>query len=121
MNGAIRRTCSCRILVIWFLVARGFVQMIAQNRWNARQPVLSTPARVVTKRTSVSSSAHSTGPDTPPMSSTSTSYYATFESPDGERRELPVPGKEYGLLVEGDQGTLSTQGTWYKGFVRERF
>ncbi|MCE3200549.1 DUF2500 family protein [Paenibacillus sonchi] len=32
--------------------------------------------------------------------------------------ELMVPDKEFGLIVEGDQGQLSYQGTRFKGFVR---
>jgi hypothetical protein len=51
-------------------------------------------------------------------SSTSTSYYVTFEVESGDRMELHVEGHEYGLLVEGDKGDLSFQGTRYLGFVR---
>jgi hypothetical protein len=32
--------------------------------------------------------------------------------------ELRVDGEEYGLLVEGDQGLLTFQGTRYLGFER---
>ena len=32
--------------------------------------------------------------------------------------ELAVTGEEYGLLAEGDEGSLSFQGTRYKGFER---
>lgn len=33
--------------------------------------------------------------------------------------ELRVPGDAYGLLVEGDTGILSFQGTRYLGFERK--
>jgi hypothetical protein len=32
--------------------------------------------------------------------------------------ELQVDGSEYGMLVEGDQGRLTFQGTRYLGFER---
>ena len=46
-------------------------------------------------------------------------YYVTFEFPTGHRLELDVPGRESGLLVVGDQGTLAWQGPRYRGFARE--
>ena len=52
-------------------------------------------------------------------SSSSTYYYVTFEVESGDRLEYQVSGEEYGLLVEGDQGKLTFQGTRYKGFVRK--
>ena len=51
-------------------------------------------------------------------SSASTSYYATFEVESGDRIELPLSGSEYGMLAEGDRGTLSFQGTRFLGFER---
>lgn len=43
----------------------------------------------------------------------------TFEFENNERLELKVPGKEYGLMVEGDTGTLSFQGTRFISFIRK--
>ena len=54
------------------------------------------------------------------MSHTSTSHYVTFQVESGDRMELNVTGSEYGLLVEGDQGRLTFQGTRYLGFERQR-
>ena len=51
--------------------------------------------------------------------STSTSYYVTFQVESGDRMELSVRGKEYGLLAEGDYGRLTFQGTRYLGFQRK--
>jgi hypothetical protein len=51
-------------------------------------------------------------------SSSSTSYYVTFEVRGGERHELQLTGPQFGTLVEGDRGQLSMQGTRYKGFNR---
>ena len=36
-----------------------------------------------------------------------TSYFATFELKSGERMEFGHYGKDYGLLVEGDEGELT--------------
>ena len=47
-----------------------------------------------------------------------TNYYVTFEVESGDRLELELQGHEYGLLVEGDKGKLSFQGTRYLGFER---
>jgi hypothetical protein len=52
--------------------------------------------------------------------SSSSAYFVTFEADTGDRLELGVPDKEYGVLVEGDTGKLTFQGTRYKGFERER-
>ena len=53
-------------------------------------------------------------------STTSTSYYATFQVESGDRMELSMTGTEYGLLAEGDRGKLTFQGTRYLGFERQR-
>ena len=48
----------------------------------------------------------------------STDYYITFQTKSGERIEFSVEDSEYGLLIEGDEGVLSYQGTRYLGFKR---
>jgi len=42
----------------------------------------------------------------------------TFQFDSGDRMELKMQGHEYGLLIEGDQGKLTFQGTRYLGFER---
>jgi hypothetical protein len=49
---------------------------------------------------------------------THTSYFVTFEVKSGDRMELQVQGHEYGMLVEGDFGELTFQGTRFLNFVR---
>ena len=49
----------------------------------------------------------------------STSYYVTFEVDSGDRIEFSMSGSEYGMLIEGDAGTLNFQGTRYLGFERK--
>lgn len=48
----------------------------------------------------------------------STSYFVTFQVESGDRMELHVAGHEYGMLIEGDRGKLTFQGTRYLGFER---
>lgn len=52
--------------------------------------------------------------------SSSTTYYVTFEVKSGNRIELIVSGQEFGMLVEGDCGELTFQGTRYKAFERNK-
>ncbi|HML68184.1 MAG TPA: DUF2500 domain-containing protein [Clostridia bacterium] len=119
--------------VIPALVAIGFVTILGiiifqvvkgAQRWkrNNDSPVLTTDARVVTKRADVSYHHHmnnmNDSNNTMNMGYSSTSYFVTFEVPSGDRMELPVQSDEYGLLVEGDAGKLTFQGTRYLGFTR---
>ena len=46
------------------------------------------------------------------------SVEATVVSKSGDRIEMHVSGMEYGMLVEGDYGKLTFQGTRYLDFVR---
>lgn len=103
--------------LIFFLVLAVFavtaVRGLAQWSRNNASPLLTVPARVVAKRTRVGhSGTHNSGYHT------YTRYYATFQVESGDRMELNLPGEEYGLLAEGDEGMLSFQGTRYKGFER---
>ena len=95
-----------------FLVT--FIKGISQWNKNNHSPRLTVPATIVAKRTNVS--RHRSGSSH--MHHTSTTYYVTFQVESGDRMELCVSGSEFGLLVEGDYGTLSFQGTRYLGFER---
>ena len=89
------------------------------REWNKNNhsPRLTVPATVVTKRTDVTR-RRSGGVNGHHHYHTSTNYYVTFEVESGDRMELHLSGPEYGLLVEGDHGKLSFQGTRYLGFER---
>lgn len=50
---------------------------------------------------------------------TSTSCYATFQVESGDRMELCLNGSQYGLIVEGDRGLLTFQGTRFLDFQRQ--
>lgn len=98
--------------VILFTIIKG----IAQWGYNNRQPVLTVTARVTGKRENTTHRDNMVN-DTM-MSSSSTSYYATFEVESGDRMELHISAREYGQLAENDYGRLTFQGTRYLGFVR---
>ena len=101
------------VLVMWFTMIRTVRRTVRQND---RSPRLTVEATVVGRRTDVSHyhrgdvSAHS-------VSSYST-YYVTFEVESGDRMELCVSGQEYGMLIEGDRGRLTFQGTRFLDFQR---
>ena len=98
--------------LIFFIIFSVFILAIIQGlktwNYNNQQPKLNIVAKVVTKR-----AEHSRSDD-----SSSTWYYATFEVESGDRIEMDISGKEYGLLAEGDVGELTFQGSRYLGFKR---
>lgn len=108
-------TCAFAVILIIFIL--GAVKGIGQWSKNNAQPVLVVSAKLVSKRTDVSSSMH-TDSDSFNHTHTSTYYYLTFEVETGSRMEFHVSGKEYGVLAEGDSGKLKFQGTRYLGFER---
>ncbi len=79
-------------------------------------PRLTVTATVVSKRSNITVHQH-TSDSVYPHTST-TSYYATFQVQSGDRMELSVPSTEYGLLVEGDEGDLTFQGSRFLRFDR---
>lgn len=91
-----------------------FVIGISQWSRNNASPRLTVPAQVVSKRANISHHRHGTSHHV----STSHSYYVTFQVDSGDRMELHLPGREFGLLVEGDRGMLTFQGTRYLSFER---
>ena len=103
-----------------FLVGLGMILFTVVSNlrtWskNNAAPRLTVPATVVAKRIDVSHHHH--GGETHHMT-TSTRYYVTFQVESGDRMELPVSGREYGMLAEGDIGKLTFQGTRYLSFER---
>jgi Protein of unknown function (DUF2500). len=104
------------ILVIG-IIAFNLIKSIGQWGYNNRQPVLTVQARITSKR---ANTTHHHNMNDNMMDSTSTSYYVTFEVESGDRMELHVPSREYGLLAENDYGKLTFQGTRYLGFERDR-
>ena len=106
--------------LIAFFVILG--KNIAQWHKNNQSPRLTVEATIVAKRSSTSHSQQPVGGDVTGAhgftSSSSTTYYATFQVESGDRMELRVPSSEYGLLAEGDRGRLTFQGTRFLSFAR---
>lgn len=85
---------------------------------NDQSPRVTAGAKVVSKRMQVGQNRQSSGDNDMMRSYTYSKYFVTFEFESGDRLELLVDGSDYGLLVEGDTGKLSFQGTRYLGFQR---
>lgn len=86
---------------------------VMQWNKNNHSPRLTVDATIVSKRTNVSR-RHSRNH----VHHTSTTYYVTFQVESGDRMELMVPGYEYGMVVEGDNGKVTFQGTRFLSFQR---
>ena len=112
-------------LIFFGLMCLFIFTLISNLRtWNKNNhsPRLSVPAAVVAKRTDISHSDAANAGDLSGAhgyrTSTYTSYYVTFQVESGDRMELRLGGREYGLLAEGDKGKLHFQGTRYLSFER---
>jgi len=84
------------------------------RQWNKdnHSPKLTVPVTVVGKREDYRRRRNGN------HTSHRTYYYVTFQVESGDRMELRLQGNEYGLLVEGDRGNLTFQGSRYLGFAR---
>ncbi|MBU5455883.1 DUF2500 domain-containing protein [Caproiciproducens sp. MSJ-32] len=89
------------------------VRNIKEWRFNNKQPIIPVETLVVSKRSSSHYHHHEHN------TTSSTDYYVTFEFSNGERLELALPAREYGLIAEGDRGILSFQGTRFISFERK--
>lgn len=110
------------VFVVMFVLILGvfvvaFIKGIGQWNKNNHSPRLTVSATVVSRRTDVSHH-RSKGANDHVHHHSSTWYYVTFEVDSGDRMEFSVTGQEYGMLIEGDKGNLSFQGTRYLGFER---
>ena len=110
---------SLMFLLVFGIFLVTIINGLKQWNKNNHSPRLTVPATVVSKRTNISHHHHHDhGAGHMGHTSTSTSYYVTFQVESGDRMELHMTGQEYGLLVEGDRGRLTFQGTRYLGFER---
>ena len=97
-------------VMVFGMIIFQFATGIGTWHKNNQSPRLSVNATIVAKRESITHHSH--------HSTSSTSYYVTFQVESGDRMELPVTGSEYGMLAEGDIGKLTFQGTRYLSFER---
>lgn len=101
-------------ILVFGLILVTIIQNIRQWNKNNHSPRLTVPVTVVAKRTNVT--RHQNGAND--FHHTHTTYYATFQVESGDRMEFCMEGSAYGLLVEGDKGKLTFQGTRFLGFER---
>ena len=102
---------------LFFLVFVGaLLKGLGEWNRNNHSPKLTVPVTVVAKRTNVSRRNHGGEHH---HTSTSTTYYVTFQVESGDRMELHLSGSQFGLIVEGDKGLLTFQGTRFLDFERQ--
>lgn len=92
--------------VILYAIIKGLSTWSSNNA----AALLTQGCKVVDKRSHVSGGSGDT--------SASTHYFITFEFADHSRVELPVQTNHFGIIVVGDQGELTYQGTRFKDFKR---
>lgn len=97
-------------ILLLMLVAK-VTSMVNVEAKEGKKPVYSMEAEVKGKRTLVEAD-----PENPAVPKTT--YYLTFHKRDGNRVELVVPGEDYGLAAEGDEGILVWQGDEFIVFKR---
>ena len=105
--------------VIIFTFAKG----IATWNENNHSPCLTVEAKIVAKRQNTTHHNHPNVGDATGAhgyhTTSSTSYYVTFQVESGDRMEMAVSGLEFGMIAEGDEGKLTFQGTRYLSFDRK--
>lgn len=120
--GAFGLMFTVMFIAVAVIIIVTIVRGIGTWNKNNQSPRLTVHAVIVSKRMNVSHHTHANAGDVSGVhgyhSTSSTSYYVTFQVPSGDRMELSVSGPEYGMLAEGDEGELSFQGTRYLGFER---
>ena len=97
---------------VFGMIIMTFARSIKEEHKNNNSPRLTVPATVIAKRDQVSVHHHNH------HRHTNTRYFVTFEVESGDRMELQTSGPEYGMLIEGDRGELTFQGTRFLGFDR---
>lgn len=105
------------VIVIGTFIAAGVRGFSTWNK-NNNSPRLTVSAKVINKRTQVGY-RHHRGTSDHYHSHGYTNYFVTFEVESGDRMELEVTGEESGLMIEGDTGMLTFQGTRFLGFARK--
>ncbi|PGS55380.1 DUF2500 domain-containing protein [Bacillus sp. AFS041924] len=104
--------------IIFVLVFAGIffalIKGLKQWNYNNKQPKLTVPAKIVTKRID-----YIKRNDMNQFTHSATHYYVTLEVESGDRIEFQVDGFLYGQLVENDSGKLTFQGTRFINFERQ--
>ena len=101
---------------IFMIICTLVILMIRFYQWNRNNhsQQQNVKATIVSKRTKTKVYHHSNGAEA--HTTSSTTYYITFQVEHGDRMELKVKDAVYGLLATGDQGLLIFQGSRYLDF-----
>ena len=103
-------------IMIIFTLAKG----ISTWHKNNNSPRLTVSARIVAKRQNTTYHNQPNAGDTSGAhgyhTTSSTTYYVTFQVESGDRIEMSVSGSVYGKLTEGDEVKFTFQGTRYLQF-----
>ena len=83
------------------IIALIFYIPLRLNSRNNALPIRTVEAEVVAKRSDVSFVQYG-GHHGDSNAYADTRYFVTFQTENGERTELAVEGREYGMLAEGD-------------------
>ena len=109
-------------IAVFGMIIVSIIRGVGEWNKNNHSPRLTVEATVVSKRMDVSHHQHGNAGDETGAhgytTTSSTTYYVTFQVESGDRMELRMSGRDYGMLFEGDRGTLHFQGTRYLGFDR---
>jgi Na+-transporting methylmalonyl-CoA/oxaloacetate decarboxylase gamma subunit len=116
------------IVFMIVMMASQFVRMGRQRAANAAAPEVQAQVRVIGKRVENLGQSMSGGMPALPSRHTvvvrmgdDTVYQRnliSFEQSGGERFEIEVPSDQYGLIAEGDTGTVTMKGTEFVSFAR---
>lgn len=112
------------LFVVLFMVLFLTILIKGIRQWhhNNQSPVLTRTVTVVSKRRHVNHHMNPVAGDITGAhgyhTTSSSSYYVTFQEENGNREEFCLNGRDYGMMVEGDVGTLTSQGTRFLKFQR---
>lgn len=104
-------------LFVFSMFVLTVLKTITEWNKNNNSPKLTVYATVIKKRTQVSNSDYL---DHNGMihTTSSISYYVTFQVERGDEMEMRLSRNEYIMLAEGDYGKLTFQGTRYISFEK---
>lgn len=113
---------SFTFLIIVAVIVVAVVKGVAQWNQNNNSPRLTVDAIVVSKTEEIHQQQHANAGDITGAhgyhTTTSIMHYVTFQVESGDRMDFSVDSTTYEMLLEGDAGRLSFQGSRYLGFEK---
>ncbi len=99
MNLALTMLGGGMLAILLLMLVAKLTSRVNLEEKQGKKPVYNIQAEVKGKRTLIEAD-----PDHPNIPKTR--YFVTFHKRDGIRVEMEVPGEDYGLAAEGDEGIL---------------